>query len=147
MRTLLALAALSLLTPAFAEAGVNCRFITPSDPVNHANSYDKTFHTVALPQEFGAQTTQFVFVKSDFTVSQMGRDEFYDTKDFSALNGATYFTVQHADAAKYLLSYGKVDTTAENNLAIVAHASGGLADRFSLTAWAEKIHVSCQDEK
>ncbi|RZA00734.1 MAG: hypothetical protein EOP11_17990 [Proteobacteria bacterium] len=147
MRSLLTLAALSLFAPAFAEAAVTCHFITPSDPVDGAYRYDKTFHSVTLNDEFGPQTTQFVFVKSDFTVSQLSRDEFYASKDLSALNGVTYFTVQHAAAAEYLISHGKIDTASPYNTSIISYATGGLADRFTLTAWAEKILVSCQQEK
>ena len=145
MRILFALASL-FLAPAFAQAAEDCSLITPGDAA-HPNRYDKYLITVTLAEEAGPQTTQFVFLKKDQSIVKMGRDEFYAEKDLSALDGALYFTLQHAYAEEYLISFGHVDA-AKHELETVSYTTGALArNGLSLTAWKERVLASCHIRK
>lgn len=145
MRLLLALSAL-FLAPAFAHAAVDCSIITPGDAA-HPNQYNKYLTTVTLAEEAGPQTTLFVFVKKDQSIVTMARDEFYARKDFSELDGALYFTLQHAYAEEYLISFGFMNA-ADRNAESVSYTTGALSSHgLTLTAWKERMLAHCYTRK
>ena len=147
MRTAILLSLLAL-APAAARAEVTCWITMPSDPA-HPYRYDKTIFQTDLAESVGPQTTLFAFVKEDRSVVKMERDEFYATKDLSAIDGAVYFSLQHAAEQDYLIGYGHVDASnKEEPLQITAFMTGGIGPQgFSLSTWKERLIARCNLKK
>ena len=131
-----------------AQANVLCSLIVPAD-MSQPNIYNKEILTTPLADEVGVETSIIAFIKADGTASKLTLTEFQAKKDFSDVDGATYFAFQHAEEAEYLISYGTIDAKLPAPSTVPrAFITGAFADfGLNLTAEDKKITAHCDVQK